>query len=97
MRKIEVLDIRLVTSRNTGLAAFVDLRIDDIEIRDFRVMLNGGRPHVKAPFQTYKNTIGEIQFRQIIDLPGEVRAQVDAAVLNAYFRAKENRNVTAIR
>lgn len=52
-------------------------------------MQNGsGRPYVKAPFQTYKNSAGEIQFRQIVDLPDEVRGQVDTMILAAFYREK---------
>ena len=54
-----------------------------------QVMQNGGRPYVKAPFQTYKNVSAEIQFRQIIDLPDEVRGQVDTAILSEFYRIKE--------
>ena len=52
-------------------------------------MQNGWRPYVKSPFQTYKNVSGEIQFRQIIDLPDEVRGQVDTAILSEFYGIKE--------
>jgi len=85
---IQVLDIRFMQSHKSTLA-FCDVRMGELIIRDFRVMQNGGRPYVKAPFQTYKNSAGEIQFRQIIDLPVEVRGQVDTAILSAFYRMKE--------
>ena len=85
---IYVLELRMLPGDKTT-RAFVDVRLDDIVVRDFRVMQNGGKPYVRAPFQTYKNSVGEIQFRQIIDLPGEVRSQVDMAILGAFYRKKE--------
>ena len=86
--EIQVLDIRILPG-DRPLKAFADVRFDEILIRDFRVLQSNGRPYVKAPFQTYKNTVGEIQFQQIIDLPVEVRGQVDTAILSAFYREKE--------
>jgi hypothetical protein len=85
---ISILHIRLLPGLKST-RAFVDIEIDGITLRDFRVMQNGGRPYVKAPFQTYKNSVGEIQFRQIIDLPDEVRGRVDTLILSAFYREKE--------
>jgi DNA-binding cell septation regulator SpoVG len=86
--EIRVLDIRLLPGSKVT-RAFVDICLGDIVIRDFRVMQNGGRPYIKAPFQTYKNSAGAIQFRQIIDLPDEVRGQVDTLILSTFYREKE--------
>ncbi len=86
--EIRVLEIRMLPGDKTT-KAFCDIEVNGIQIRDFRVMQNGGKPHVKAPFSTYKNQTGEICFRQIIDLPVEVRGQVDTAILSAFYRMKE--------
>jgi DNA-binding cell septation regulator SpoVG len=86
--KIEVLSVRLFPGHKTT-RAFIDIRLDDVVIKDFRVVQNGGKPHVKAPFTTYKNHNGELCFRQIIDLPDEVRGQVDTLILCAFYREKE--------
>ena len=91
MNKVEVLSIRLIGD-GRPLKGFADVKIGDILIRDFRIMQNDGRPYIKAPFQTYKNNVGEIQFRQIIDLPDEVRGQVDNLILTAFYREKEKVN-----
>ena len=88
--KIDVLEMRFPKGDGAS-RAFCDVMIDGITIRDFRIMQNGGRPYVKAPFQTYKNTAGEIQFRQIIDLPDEVRGRVDNMILTTFYREKEKR------
>ena len=87
--EIRVLDIRLLPG-NRVTRAFADISLGEITIRDFRVLQSNGRPYVKAPFQTYKNAAGEIQFKQIIDLPDEVRGQVDTAILGAFYRKREN-------
>jgi DNA-binding cell septation regulator SpoVG len=86
--KIEIVSLRLIGEGRT-LRGFADVKIGDILIRDFRIMQNGGRAYVRAPFSTYKNNVGEIQFRQIIDLPDEVRGQVDTLILSTFYREKE--------
>ena len=86
--EIRISELRFLASHKPT-RAFCDVEICGITIRDFRIMQNGGRPYVKAPFQTYKNHAGEIQFRQIIDLPEEVRGQVDSLILSAFYREKE--------
>lgn len=85
---IQLLAMRMLPG-NKSTRGFVDVQIDGITIRDFRIMQNGGRAYVRAPFQTYKNIVGKIQFRQIIDLPDEVRGQVDTMILTAFYREKE--------
>jgi DNA-binding cell septation regulator SpoVG len=88
---IEIIEIRFPKS-DKATQAFCDVIIDRITIRDFRIMHNGGRHYVKAPFQTYKNSAGDIQFRQIVDLPDEVREQVDTLILSTFYREKEMAN-----
>jgi hypothetical protein len=93
MELVEVIEIRR-TRKPGPLLAFADLRVGSLLVRDFRVMQeNGSKPYVKAPFTTYKDKTGQLRFRQIIDLPNEVRGQVDNAILNAFFqREMEKRN-----
>lgn len=89
---IKVKEIRLLPGHKST-RAFCDLEIDGITVRDFRVMQNGGKPYVKAPFSTYRNQTGELSFRQIVDFPGEVRGRIDTAVLSAFYREQEKANV----
>lgn len=92
MKQIEILDLRLIESDKT-LRAFADIRLGDITIRDFRIVKKDGRrPHVKAPFLTYKDQIGKLKFRSVIILPEEVRGEVDLVILSAYQREMEKKN-----
>ena len=90
---IVVIAIRVTSFRGKPLLAFADVQIGDLILKDFRVMERmGGGAYVKAPFVTYKNKSGQLRFRQIIDLPSEMRRQIDVAILNAFYRReKENR------
>jgi len=87
-------DIRIIAMRllagNRPLKAFVDIQLDNIVIRDFRIMQEDGkRPYVKVPFTTYKDAQGQLKFRPIVVLPDEVRGEIDLAILNAYHGEKE--------
>lgn len=88
---IEVISLRLIEPKESGLRGFADIRLDAVTIRDFRIFQRNGKPYVQAPYTTLKKD-GALQFHPIIDLPGELRAQVDTAILTAYFREKENRD-----
>ena len=89
MDEVRVIEIR-PTRKSGPLRAFVDVKVGDLLVRDFRVMQDyAGRPYVRAPFNTYKNATGELCFRQIVDLPDEVRGRVDTAILSAFYREKE--------
>ena len=85
---IQITEVRLLPDHK-ATRAFVDLEIDGITFRDFRVMQNGSKSYVKAPFSTYKNQNGELCFRQIVDFPAEVRGRIDNAILSAFYREKE--------
>ena len=90
--KIEVVSIRLIEPKGSGLIGFCDVQVDSVTIRDFRIFKrNGGKPFIQAPYNTVKKD-GRIEFHQIIDLPGEIRAAVDAAILSEYFRKREQGN-----
>ena len=85
---IEVISLRLIEPKESGLRGFADIRLDVVTIRDFRIFQRNGKPYVQAPYTTLKKD-GALQFHPIIDLPGELRAQVDTAILTAYFRETE--------
>ncbi len=92
MNNIEVIEIRL-SPPGKSLKAFVDIRIGSITLKDFRVMQDNGKPYVRAPHTTYKDSTGALRFRQIVDLPDEVRGQIDTMILSEYYhREKELEN-----
>lgn len=94
--KIEVLKVHVLPG-DKSTRAFCDVlirdaEIGDIVIHDFRVIQGNRRAYVRAPFTTYKTQTGELGFRQIVDLPDEVRGQVDTLILSAFYREKEKVN-----
>ena len=93
---IRILDLRPMPG-GRALKAFADILINDIRVNDFRILQTNGRVYVKAPFTTYKNKTGEIAFRQIVDLPGEVRSRIDTAILSEFYRKMEKENGADIK
>lgn len=83
--EIRVLDIRLLPGTKTT-RAFVDVRIDEILVRDFRIYQTNGKPSVRNPFTAYKDQDGKLIFREIISLPSTVQAEAHALILSEYFR-----------
>ena len=88
---VKILEIRFPKG-SKATKAFVDIDIDGIKICDFRVIQNIGKAYVKAPFTTYKDENGELHFRQIVDLPAEVRGRIDNAILSTFYREMEKTN-----
>lgn len=88
---VDVLSLRLIEPKESGLRGFADIRIYPVTIRDFRIFQRNGKPYVQVPQTTIKKD-GVLHFHPIIDLPEELRAQVDNAILTAYFRERENQH-----
>ncbi len=86
--KIEILSLRLISPKESGLRGFADIRIDSVTVRDFRIFQRNGKPYIQVPHTTFKKD-GVLQFHPIIDLPEELRVQIDAAILTTYFKEKE--------
>jgi len=87
--KIEIVSLRLVDPKESGLRGFADVKLDTILVRDFRIVQRNGKPFVEGPHTTFKKD-GQIRFNQIVNFPEELKARVDTAILTAYFKEKEN-------
>jgi len=95
--RIEILEIRFMKG-DKATRGFADIRIDDITVKDFRIYQTNGKPTVRNPFSTYKDSDGTLKFRETISLPPNVKAEVDALIITEYFRRlKENTNDRAIK
>jgi len=88
---VEVLEIRLVNKRKP-LKAFADLRIGDWTIRDFRVVQhNDGKAYVETPVRSWRNSNGDIQFKNILTLPDGLKWQVESAILAEFQKVREEK------
>ena len=87
--KIQVTELRLL-SGDRALKAFADIQLDDMVIREFRVIKeNGKRPWVVSPQVSWKGQDGQIKYKTVITLPDEVKGQVDLAILKRFTEEME--------
>lgn len=86
--RIEVVSLRLVEPKESGLRGFADVKLNDILIRDFRIVQRNSKPFVEGPHTTRKKD-GQMFFNQIITFPEELRVQINTAILTAFFREQE--------
>lgn len=85
---ITITSLRLVDPKESGLRGFADIRLDDISIRDYRIVQRHGRTFVEGPHTTFKKD-GQVRFNQIVSFPDELKVRVDSMILTAYFTEKE--------
>jgi DNA-binding cell septation regulator SpoVG len=90
---IKVLEIRPQNNNGKALKAFVDLCLDGITMRDFRVIQERGRRlWVAYPQVSWRSKEGTIKYKTIITFPDDLKGLIDLAVLNAYQREMEKAN-----
>jgi hypothetical protein len=82
---IQVLEIRFMKG-DKATRGFADVRLDDITVKDFRIYQANGKPTVRNPFSTYKDSDGTLKFRETVSLPPNVKGEVDALIITEYFR-----------
>jgi DNA-binding cell septation regulator SpoVG len=87
--KVEILEVRL-TNTNSSLRAFVDVKVGDWIINDWRVWKkNNGGAYVSVPQSTWKNPDGSIKFKPILKIPDEQMQKITTAILHAYYQEEE--------
>lgn len=77
---IQVIDIKKVSVGN--VRAFVNLKINDILIHDFRIVQQENqKPWVSVPQVSWKDREGKTHYKNLIELPKEVKEEVNRAIL----------------
>lgn len=82
---IQFLEMRFMKGEK-ATRGFADISIGEITIKDFRIYQVNGKPTVRNPFSTYKDSDGTLKFRETISLPPNVKGEVDALIITEYFR-----------
>lgn len=87
---INILEIRLQNNK-TPLKAFVDLSLNELIIRDFRIIQQPGhKAYVTSPQTSWRNPQGKPNFKTLISMPDELKWQVEIAILAQYQKVKEH-------
>lgn len=87
---IQIIEIRFL-SGNRSLKAFVDVKVNDWVIHDFRItQQNGQKLSVLPPQVSWKDPqTGTIRFKGILTIPPEQKQLIEIAILAAFQREKE--------
>jgi DNA-binding cell septation regulator SpoVG len=90
MDTVKVIEIRPI--RKPGpLKAFVDVRLGNLLITDFRVFQRDGEPaRIEVPTVTWRDPeTKQLHFKPVITLPSELMGRVQAEILFCYYRVME--------
>jgi DNA-binding cell septation regulator SpoVG len=89
---VKVIEVRL-QANGKPLKAFVDVNLDGMIIRDFRVIKEEGkRLWIASPQISWRNKEGIIMYKTLTTFSDEIKGQIDFAVLTAYQREVEKSN-----
>jgi DNA-binding cell septation regulator SpoVG len=90
--RIEIIDIRMLPG-DKPLRAFVDLKVDEIVFREFRIIKeNGKRLWVACPQISWKDSDGQLKYKTVVTLPDELKGEIDRIVLNRFIRETEQKD-----
>jgi len=86
----EVIELRTISS--TGpLKAFATVRVGDWIIYEWRIIQKDGqRAWISVPQVSWKDKDGQVRYRALLSIPGELKQQIEVAILSAWEREKKN-------
>ena len=87
MHEITVTDFLKVNGGK--LKAFASVKVDNIIIHDFRIVQQDGqRAWVSVPQVSWKDNQGQIKYKALLDIPGELKQRIEVAILSAWEQEK---------
>ena len=91
MHEITVTDFLKVNGGK--LKAFASVKVDNIIIHDFRIVQQDGqRAWVSVPQVSWKDNQGQIKYKALLDIPGELKQRIEVAILSAWEQEKASAN-----
>ena len=93
MTEIQIVELRLLPG-DRPLRAFVDIKVNDWIIHDFRVLKqNGQKAFVSPPQASWKDPeTGAIKYKGILTIPPEQKQRIDVEILSAFQKEMEKRD-----
>lgn len=84
--EIKVLNIKEVNNAG-NLKAFVDLALDSVEIRSFKIVKEEGKDAwISLPQTQYKDKDGKTKYFNLINVSNDQKEQIKNTVLKAWGR-----------
>ena len=87
---VEVVELKLIRGSSRSLKAVADVRVGDWEINNWKIVQqNDHRVQVEMPQVAWRDSSGQIRFRKLLSIPGELRQRIEVAILSAWEREKQ--------
>ena len=88
---VEVVELKLIRGRSRSLKAFANVRVSDWEIHNWKVVQQTDhRAQVEMPQVGWRDSSGELRFRKLLSIPGELRQRIEVAILSPWEREKQS-------
>ena len=88
MNEVKIVQIRLLSDGRT-LKAYADVQVGDWIIYDWRITKRDDqRAWVSVPQTSWKDKEGKVRYRALLSIPGELKQQIEVAILSAWDKEK---------
>ena len=89
-QEIEIIEIKPLLNGGP-VRAYVTVKVGDWTIFDWRVIQRDGeRILVSVPQTSWRNREGQVRYRALLTIPGELKQRIEVAILSAW--EKENQS-----
>lgn len=90
MTPIEVVEMKILSGNgDRRLKAFVSVKVGDWALHDWRIIQQPGqRAWVSVPQASWRDESGQVRYRALLSLPGELKQRIDVAILSAWEEEK---------
>lgn len=90
---IEVIGLKVIDGSSRSLKAIADVRVGDWLIYNWKIIQqNGCRAQVEIPQVSWRDSSGQLRYRKLLSIPGELRQRIEVAILSAWEKGKTNVN-----
>jgi len=92
--EIEVLEVKPLSADGRPLRGFASVKVGDWIIHDWRIVQKPGeRVWVSVPQVSWKDRTGTVRYRALLSISGELRQQIEVAILSAWKKEMHNGRV----
>lgn len=88
---IEVVNLKLINGSSRSLKAIADVRVGDWFIYNWKIVQqNCHRAQVEIPQVSWRDSSGQLRFRKLLSIPGELRQRIEIVILSTWEKEKQN-------
>lgn len=88
--EVELIAVRPIVS-NGPIKAFVDIKLGDLVIHEFRIIKRDGqRLQIQTPITSWRGRDGIIRYRSLFSAPAELMQRIEVTILSAWEKDLED-------